>query len=164
MDKIDGILKQWRREKPEMDTGPMGLVGRMRRYSRFLGKEMERTFAAHGLNGPGFDVLATLRRSGPPYSLSPGALMESTMVTSGTMTNRIDQLVKAGLVERKRDAKDGRSVRIALTDLGREKIDLALEDHARTQARLIAPFDAAEREMLDALLRKGLTELEGGPK
>lgn len=160
MDKIDGIREQWRREKPHMDTAPMALVGRIRRYAQFLGQEMAQTFAAHGLNAAGFDVLATLRRSGPPYALSPGELIEATMVTSGTMTNRIDQLIKAGLVERRRNPQDGRGAVIALTEQGRSTIDVALEDHAATQARLVASFSPDEREMLNALMRKGLESLD----
>ena len=88
MDGVDKILAQWNRERPDLDVGPMGLIGRLRRISRYLTREMEKTFAAHGLNDASFDVLATLRRSGSPYGQSPGDLQATMMITSGTMTYR----------------------------------------------------------------------------
>src|SRR5690606_17581665 len=109
MDRVDEILAQWNRERPDLDVGPMGLTGRIKRLAQHLTRETEKTLSAHGLTGPSFDVLATLRRSGPPYALSPGDLLATMMITSGTMTNRIDQLEKAGLVKRTSNPKDGRS-------------------------------------------------------
>lgn len=160
MDHVDRILAQWRRERPDLDVDPMGLIGRTKRLALFLTREMENTWADYGLNDASFDVLATLRRSGPPFRLSPGALMASTMVTSGTMTNRVDQLEKAGLVERIRNPDDGRSVLIALTDKGFGVIDVAVTAHVRTQAELVAGLSEDERCRLNALLKKFLTDFE----
>ncbi|AOU98414.1 transcriptional regulator [Acidihalobacter yilgarnensis] len=115
MDKIDQILAQWQRERPDIDVTPMGVIGRSLRIANYFSREMEKTFTEYGLNAAGFDLLATLRRSGPPYRLLPGDLMETMMITSGTMTNRIDRLVQSGLVERQQNPEDGRSVFIALT-------------------------------------------------
>jgi DNA-binding MarR family transcriptional regulator len=160
MDRIDEILAQWNRERPDLDVAPMGLIGRFMRVARHLAREMEKTFAAHGLNAATFDVLATLRRSDPPHALSPGDLMATMMVTSGTMTNRIDQLAKAGLVERRSNPEDGRSVIIALTEQGFAVIDAAVTAHVETQARLTALLCAQDRMALDRLLRSYLTGLE----
>jgi DNA-binding MarR family transcriptional regulator len=161
MDRVDVILAQWRRERPDLDTGPMGLIGRIRRVAAHLSRGMEKTFAAHGLNGASFDVLATLRRSGPPYALSPGDLLETMMITSGTMTNRIDQLEKAGLVARAHNPEDRRSVIISLTDKGFATIDAAVTAHVATQARLVAALSSEERAMLNAVLGKYMAGFEG---
>ncbi|WP_156503052.1 MarR family transcriptional regulator [Tistrella mobilis] len=160
MDHVDRILDQWHRERPDLDLGPMGLIGRLTRLMTHLMREMEKTFATHGLAYPSFDVLATLRRSGPPYALSPGDLMATTMVASGTMTNRIDQLEKSGLVQRRPNPQDGRSVLIALTDQGRRVIDAAVADHVLTQKRLVGHLSAAEQAALDTLLRDFLAGLD----
>lgn len=162
MDHVDGIIAQWRAERPELELAPMALIGRVRRLSQHLGREMDKTFAAHGLSAAGFDVLATLRRSGAPYRLSAGVLMENTMVTSGTMTNRIDRLEQAGLVERVPNPEDGRGVLIALTEKGFALIDAAVGDHVATQTRLTEGLAPEEMEMLSALLRKMLERAEGG--
>jgi DNA-binding MarR family transcriptional regulator len=161
MDRVDEILAQWRRERPELNTAPMGLIGRLRRVSQHLSRAMEATFARHGLNGASFDVLATLRRSGPPYSLSPGDLLDTMMITSGTMTNRIDQLERAGLVARSLNPEDRRSVIISLTGKGRAVIDAAVTEHVETQARLVAILSAEENAALNALLTKYLAGFEG---
>ncbi|MBR0641622.1 MarR family winged helix-turn-helix transcriptional regulator [Plastoroseomonas hellenica] len=161
MDRVDVILAQWRRERPDLDTGPMGLIGRIRRVAAHLSRGMEKTFAAHGLNGASFDVLATLRRSGPPYALSPGDLLETMMITSGTMTNRIDQLEKAGLVARAHNPEDRRSVIISLTKKGFATIDAAVTAHVATQARLVAGLSPEERAMLNAVLGKYMAGFEG---
>ena len=160
MDRVDEILAQWNRERPELDVAPMGLIGRIKRLSQHLARETEKTFATHGLTGASFDVLATLRRSGPPYSLSPGDLLATMMITSGTMTNRIDQLEKSGLVERTTNPNDGRSVIISLTDKGFAVIDAAVTAHVETQARLTSALSAKETAALNALLRKYLAAFE----
>jgi len=160
MDRIDKILGQWRRERPDLDTTAMGLLGRMRNLTLHLSREMEKTFARFDLNAANFDMLATLRRSGEPYALSPGDLMETMMVTSGTMTNRIDQLEKAGLVARSQNPDDGRSFLISLTPKGFELIDAAVTAHVETQARLVSALSDEERTALDALLRDYLASFE----
>ena len=121
---------------------------------------MEKTWAQYGLNAASFDMLATLRRSGSPYRLTPSALIASTMVTSGTMTNRIDQLVKIGFVERIPNPEDGRGFLIALTDQGFDVIDRAVSAHVQTQHRLVADVPADDRAELDALLKSFLIALD----
>ncbi len=161
MDHVDKILAQWRTERPDLEVAPMGLIGRVKRLMAHLSQEMAKTWAEHGLNAASFDVLATLRRSGPPFALSPGDLMASTMVTSGTMTNRIDQLAKAGLVERKQSDEDRRSFMICLTEKGFRVIDAAVGAHVATQAKLVSGLSEEDREKLDSLLKSFLAEFEG---
>jgi DNA-binding MarR family transcriptional regulator len=163
MDRVDEILAQWNRERPDLDVGPMGLTGRIKRLAQHLTRETEKTLSAHGLTGPSFDVLATLRRSGPPYALSPGDLLATMMITSGTMTNRIDQLEKAGLVKRTSNPKDGRSVIISLTDKGFAVVDAAVTAHVETQARLTSVLSKKETATLNALLSKYLAWFEEKP-
>ncbi|MFS8045267.1 MarR family winged helix-turn-helix transcriptional regulator [Rhizobium sp. BR 314] len=160
MDRIDKILAQWRRERPDLDTTAMGLFGRIRNLTLHLSREMEKTFARFDLNSANFDMLATLRRSGEPYTLSPSDLMETMMVTSGTMTNRIDQLEKAGLVARSQNPNDGRSFLISLTPKGFELIDSAVTAHVETQMRLVSTLSPEERTALDGLLRNYLADFE----
>ena len=121
---------------------------------------MTKTFAEHGLNAASFDVLATLRRSGPPYALSPNDLLATMMVTSGTMTNRIDQLSKSGLVERRQNPKDARSVIISLTEKGFSIIDAAVTAHVATQDRLTSGLTESEHDTLNGLLSKFLASFE----
>jgi len=160
MSRVDTVLEQWRRERPDLDVGPMGLTGRLSRISRHLGRRLERVFAGHGLNLANFDVLATLRRSGKPYRMSPGELIDNTMVTSGTMTNRIDQLVVAGYVRRMPNPRDGRGFLIGLTRKGLKKIDAAVADHVDNLHRLTDGLSASEFKRLDALLSRYLEVLE----
>lgn len=160
MDQVDEILAQWNRERPELDVGPMGLIGRLMRVSQHLNRELEKTFAAHGLNFASFDVLATLRRSGAPYALSPGDLSATMMITSGTMTNRVDQLEKAGLVERRLNPGDRRSFIVSLTDKGFATIDAAVTDHVATQTRLVGKLAPDDRAALNALLSTFLVGFE----
>jgi DNA-binding MarR family transcriptional regulator len=160
MDYIDKILMQWERERPDLDTGPMGTLGRISRLRSMLAHKIDAELAKHGLSCPSFDVLATLRRSGAPYQLSPGDLLASTMVTSGTMTNRIDQLEKAGLVERLDNPEDRRGVIIALTAKGFEVVEAAVTAHVANQHRLVSGLDQEERRALDGLLSKFLRALE----
>ncbi len=160
MSHVEMVLDQWRRERPDLEIGPMGLTGRLKRIGRHLEREMEKVFAAHDLNLASFDVLATLLRSGAPYRLSPGDLMANTMVTSGTMTHRVDQLVRAGHVERIKNPDDGRSVLITLTDRGRRVIDPAVTDHVANLARLTSGLTESEAKRLDRLLDRYLATLE----
>lgn len=161
MDQVDNILSQWHRERPDLDVAPMGTLGRINRLHQHLMRGMEKTWAAHGLSGASFDVLATLRRSGPPYALSPGELMKSTMVTSGTMTNRIDQLQKAGLINRVKNPDDGRGFLISLSPEGHSVIDEAVTAHVETQAKLAAVLTEEQRRQLDDIMRTFLSGFEG---
>ena len=161
MDHVDRILAQWRKERPDLEVEPMGLIGRAKRLTVCLTREMEKTWAEFGLNASSFDVLATLRRSGSPFTLSPGDLIQSTMVTSGTMTNRIDQLQKAGLVERVQNPEDRRGFLISLTAEGVRVIDEAVAAHVETQARLVSGLSKRQRRELDELLKTFLSDLGG---
>lgn len=160
MDKVDKVIEQWAQARPDLDVRSMSLVGRFKRITQHLGLEMAKTFAEHGLNPASFDVLATLRRSGPPYALSPNDLLTTMMVTSGTMTNRIDQLSKAGLVERMQNPSDARSVIISLTEKGFAIIDSAVTSHVATQDRLTSGLTEDEHEALNGLLKKFLKSFE----
>lgn len=160
MDHVDKIIKQWHQERADLDVEPMEVIGRIKQASQYFLREMDKTFSIHGLNGASFDVLATIRRSGAPYALSPSDLIASTMVTSGTMTNRIDQLVKAGLVERTQNPQDARGFIISLTNEGHALIDRALNDHVRTQAELTAVLTEEDRQSLNSILRKLLINAE----
>jgi len=162
MSHVDIILEQWGRERPDLDVRSMGLTGRLKQIGKILGREMDDVFAEPGLSLPSFDVLATLLRSGPPYQVAPGDLIANTMVTSGTRTNRIDQLEKAGLVERLPNPEDGRGFLIALTTSGKKLIDKAVKDHVANLDRLTAGLSENEFNRLNRLLEKYLVALEGG--
>ncbi|MBX5106048.1 MarR family transcriptional regulator [Rhizobium lentis] len=159
-DHVDRILAQWRRERPDLDVEPMGILGRLKRLGTHLGREVEAVLSKHGLSTPAFDVLATLRRSGAPYRLSPGELLEMTMVSSGTMTNRIDQLEKAGFVERIINSQDRRSVLITLTDKGLATVEEAVGAHVANQQRLTRNLTAEDKAAFDRLLKKFLSDFE----
>lgn len=159
---IEEIRDQWVKQRPDLDTEPMALIGRVVRLSALYGEEMGKTFAKHGLNGASFDVLATLLRSGPPHALSPNQLLATMMVTSGTMTNRIDQLVKEGLVARVPNPDDKRSVHVQLTKLGQKTTDAAVTDHVEAQKRLVEGLKASDKTELNRLLDIGLSNLVKG--
>lgn len=160
MDHVDRILAQWRAERPDLDVAPMGVIGRLKRLHDRLSTGLHTVFSAHGLNAASFDVLATLRRSGQPYALSPSELVEWTMVTSGTMTNRLDRLESAGLIERRPNPKDGRGSVVALTDQGLKLIDQVVSEHVANQQNLVAGLDAAAMTQLDGLLKDWLAVLD----
>lgn len=160
MDHVDNVLAQWRRERSDLDVSPMATTGRVKRLAGFFLREMEKTWGEFDLHQASFDVLATLRRAGPPYALSPSELIASTMVTSGTMTNRIDQLEKAGLVSRVQSEDDKRSFSIGLTKKGRALIDKALGEHVDTLHRLTGMLSKKEEKQLNALLQKMLLSFE----
>ncbi|MBG6026002.1 MarR family transcriptional regulator [Proteus mirabilis] len=160
MDRIDKITKQWQRERPDLDISPMGLIGRLGNVTLHLSREMEKVFSQFGLNTSSFDVLATLRRSGEPYTLSPGEMLSTLMVTSGTMTNRIDQLEKAGWVIRKVNPEDGRGFLVSLTPEGLELINQVIEAHTENQKRLVSGLSQQEQQTLNQLLKVFLNSLE----
>lgn len=157
MDAVDQILAQWNAARPDLNVRAMGPLGRFKRVAQIFNREMSVTFEKYGLNAAGFDVLATLRRT-PPHALSAGELMSSMMITSGTMTNRIDQLAKSGLVRRTADPKDARKAVVQLTEAGRSLIDQAVSEHVKTQAGLLARLEEEEISTLDQILRKLLSE------
>lgn len=152
-DEVDVLVTAWRRERPDLDVGPLEVLSRVSRLARHLDLARREAFAAHGLEPWEFDVLAALRREGAPYALSPGRLLQVTLVTSGTMTNRIDRLEAKGLVEREPDPDDGRSVRVLLTDAGRTRVDDALTDLLAHERRILAALQPDDRAKLADLLR-----------
>ena len=160
MDQIDQIIAQWKNERPDLDTAPMALIGRLQRIAQHLSHGMAKTFEQNGLNGASFDVLATLRRAGKPYAMPPTDLMQSMMITSGTMTNRIDQLEKRQLVERLPNPQDGRGFLIKLTTKGYKLIDSAVSQHVDTQTMLVDGLDSEQRKQLNKLLTKFLASFE----
>jgi DNA-binding MarR family transcriptional regulator len=159
-DHVSIILAQWAAERPDLDTSPMGIVGRISRLSLVVEKELEPVFVQWGLNHWSFDMLATLRRTGAPYRLSPTELFRSMMVTSGTMTNRIDRLAEKMLVRRVPDPEDRRGILVELTDEGRELIDSVRISHVANEARLLQPLSSEEQNTLTVLLSKWLSTLE----
>ena len=158
-DAVDLILAQWARERPDLDCTPMGIIGRISQLQREVHLAQRATFARHGLDAPSFDVLAALRRAGPPYQLTPTALMRTALVTSGAITQRLDRLEEKGLITRERSDADGRAVVVTLTDAGRAALDSALPDHLETERALLAGLSDREREQLSSLLRRFLVAL-----
>lgn len=159
-DAVDAILGQWRRERPDLDLGPMAAIGRVKRCSVLLGRRLDETFATFGMSTWEFDVLATLRRSGEPYCLAPTALFSTLMITSGTMTHRLKRLEASGWIEREASREDARSLLVRLTPSGLELIDRAVEAHLENERRILAPLSAAELAALDASLATLLAVLE----
>jgi DNA-binding MarR family transcriptional regulator len=158
-DAVDLILEQWARERPDLDCSPMGIIGRISQLQREVHLAQRATFARHGLDAPSFDVLAALRRAGPPYQLTPTALMRTALVTSGAITQRLDRLEERGLITRGRSDSDGRAVVVTLTESGRGALDDALPDHLATEQALLAGLSDADREQLTGLLRRMLVAL-----
>ncbi len=153
-DEVDGLVEAWRRERPDLDLGPMEVLSRVSRFSRQLDVARRAAFAEHGIEGWEFDVLAALRRAGAPYQLSPGRLLQETLVTSGTMTNLVDRLVGRGLVERRPDPRDRRGVLVRLTGRGRETVDGALVSLLELERPLLSGLEAEDQEQLAGLLRR----------
>ncbi|MGG5752737.1 MarR family winged helix-turn-helix transcriptional regulator [Zafaria sp. Z1313] len=162
-DRVARIQAEWARERPELDTSPMGVIGRLHRLASFLREELVALYARHGLGEGDFDVLAALRRAGAPFERAPKDLAVHTMVTTGAMTKRIDRLEAAGLVDRRASEVDGRGRVVALTARGLEVIDAAFAEHLDNERRLLAALSEAEAEQLQALLATWLRSFEGAP-
>lgn len=152
-DDVDAIVESWHRERPDLDVQPLAVLSRVTRLARHLDQARAEAFDLHDLDGWEFDVLAALRRSGAPYALSPGQLASETMVTSGTMTNRVDRLTERGFVQRTPDPHDRRGVRVELTDAGKRAVDGALTDLLKREHALLDSLNASERAALADLLR-----------
>jgi len=152
-DEVDRIVEAWRRERPELDVEPLQVLSRVSRLARHLDLARKQAFTASGLESWEFDVLSALRRAGQPYELSPKALLQQTLVSSGTMTNRIDRLTTRGLVERRTDPKDGRGIRVCMTDDGRVRVDGAIDQLMVNEATLLRRLSSADQERLAGLLR-----------
>lgn len=158
--EVDRIIAAWRAELPDVDVTPLAVFSRLSRLARHLELARRAVFAELHLDVWEFDVLSALRRSGDPYELSPGSLVEQTLVTSGTMTNRIDRLVGRGYVERHRDATDGRGVRVRLTEAGKHSVDTALEGLAAYERTSLMSLEASSQEELARLLQTLLDPFE----
>jgi DNA-binding MarR family transcriptional regulator len=152
-DEVDDLIAAWRAQRPDLDVEPMQVLSRISRLARHLDLARRGAFADHGLESWEFDVLAALRRQGPPFQLTPGALLRATLVTSGTMTNRIDRLAAEGLVRREPDPRDKRGVLVTLTGQGRERVDAVLADLLRRERALLAGLDSGQRQHLADLMR-----------
>ena len=159
-DAVDRIAAQWARERPELDCSPMEVVGRIHRVAGLLDTALRPPFAAEGLGNGDFDILASLRRAGAPYRLSPSELAATTMVTGGAVTKRVDRLAAAGLVTRTVAEHDGRGRLIELTAEGLAVVDRVVAKHWENEDQLLAPLSAAEREAMVKSLRKLLLSLE----
>lgn len=161
MDRAARAVEQWRRERPDLDVKPMLLLGRLSELAALVSREhLNPLFARFGLQPGEFDVLATLRRAGAPYTLTPTALYEATMITSGAMTNRLDRLEKAGLVKRAPHPKDRRGVVVQLTAKGRALIDEAITDHVANEWTVVERLTPEEQDLLAELLLKLLAGLD----
>ncbi len=155
MDRAEIAVQQWARQRPDLPSLPMAVLGRLSEAAERVTRDhMNPLFAEAGLQRGEFDVLATLRRSGEPYMLSPTRLYEALMISSGGMTNRLDRLEHVGLVERRADPGDRRGKLIALTDAGKRVVDETISRHVANEEQLLSVLTTAEQETLNALLRK----------
>ena len=152
-DHVDEIVEQWGRERPDVDVSGMAVIGRLARLEKLIRPRLNAVFAHHELESWEFDVLATLVRTGAPHQLTPGQLLDSMMITSGAMTNRIDRLEKRGFVTRVKSPDDGRQVLVTLTKKGMRKVDAALVDHAANEREILSSLEPGQRDELIRLLR-----------
>lgn len=153
-DEVDRIVDAWSREREDLDFSPLQVLSRVGRLARHLERARRTAFAASDLELWEFDVLSALRRAGAPYQLSPKALLQQTLVSSGTMTNRIDRLVTRSLVERRTDPHDGRGILVVMTEQGRERVDAAISTLLEAESELLDRLPKADQERLSGLLRK----------
>jgi DNA-binding MarR family transcriptional regulator len=160
MDEVDQILASWARELPELDASPLASLSRISRLARHLDRARTEAFAAAQLESWEFDVLAALRRLGPPYEASPGDLIHETLSTSGTMTNRVNRLAARGLVVRQPNTQDRRGVLVRLTEDGRLRVQAAMTDLLSFEREVLAAITPQEREQLTGLLRSLLAPFE----
>jgi DNA-binding MarR family transcriptional regulator len=157
-DEVDRLIAAWKRERPDLDLSPLSVLSRITRIARHL--DIARRDAFGDLENWGFDVLAALRRAGAPHQLSPGQLMQETMVTSGTMTNRLDRLEELHLITREQDPDDGRGSLVMLTKAGVRAVDSALEDLLENERKLLKALTAKDRDTLAELLSTLVTEFD----
>ncbi|GAB3616485.1 MarR family transcriptional regulator TamR [Okibacterium endophyticum] len=153
-DEVDRIVDAWERERPDLVFAPLQVLSRVGRLTRHLERARRTAFTRSQLESWEFDVLSALRRAGSPYTLSPKQLLQQTLVSSGTMTNRIDRLVSRGLVERRTDPNDGRGILVTMTSSGLTRVDAAITRLVDAEAELLASLSSSEQERLAGLLRK----------
>ena len=159
-DEVDDLVAAWQAQRPDLDVEPLQVLSRVSRLAKHLDRARRAAFASHGLEPWEFDVLSALRRQGPPYQLSPGALLHITLVTSGTMTNRIDRLEQTGLVRRGPDPHDKRGILVTVTSEGLARVDAALADLLQAERALLAGLSPENRRTLAGLLRVLLAPLD----
>ncbi|WP_114285216.1 MarR family winged helix-turn-helix transcriptional regulator [Candidatus Halocynthiibacter alkanivorans] len=155
LDRAELVTRQWHRQLPDLDLRPMAMLGRLNQASMLIMRDnLEPVFKSHGLVSGEFDVLSTLRRAGAPYALTPTELFESTMITSGGMTARLDRLEKRGLLSRAPNPNDRRGTIVSLTADGKDLLEAALADHVVNLERIAASLNEDEQKQLSALLAK----------
>ncbi|WP_405537625.1 MarR family transcriptional regulator [Streptomyces sp. NBC_00075] len=160
-DPVDAIIDQWAVVRPDLDTAAMEVFGRIYRLARAMGDRTEKAYARFGIGRGEFDVLATLRRAGEPYTLSPRQLSSTLMLTTGGMTGRLDKLERAGLVRRSPDPHDRRGLQVTLTEEGLSRVDEAVGVGVDAQTEALAALDTEKAAQLADLLRELLTATEG---
>ncbi|MGK0740943.1 MarR family winged helix-turn-helix transcriptional regulator [Leucobacter sp. Z1108] len=153
-DEVDRILQDWSTARPDLDLAPLAVFSRMTRITKHLDRARVHAFERSGLASWEFDVLAVLRRGGAPFRQSPKVLVQQTMVSSGTMTNRIDRMENRGLVRRLTDPNDGRGVLVEMTQQGQTLVDAAMTRLSDAEEQLLGGVPRAERDRLATLLRK----------
>ncbi|WP_030670139.1 MarR family winged helix-turn-helix transcriptional regulator [Streptomyces cellulosae] len=163
-DPVDAIIEQWSEVRPDLDTSAMAVFGRIHRLSRAMGDRMEKAYGALGIGRGEFDVLATLRRSGEPYTLSPRQLSATLMLTTGGMTGRLDKLERAGLLRRSPDPHDRRGLQVTLTGEGLTLVDRAVAAGLAVQTEALSALDAEQAGQLAGLLRELLLSTETAEK
>jgi len=162
-DVVDEFIEQWRAERPDLRLNAMASIGRLGRVMGLGTRVIEATLQRHDLRLSDFDVLATLRRLGPPYVAAPSRVTQSLMLSPATLTSRLDRLENMGLVERRADPEDRRSLLVALTDAGFDRVDAAVTDHVETEEEILGVLTAKQRRSLDDALSTLLQSLESGP-
>ena len=160
-DPVDAIIDQWAVVRPDLDTAAMEVFGRVYRLARAMGDRTEKAYARFGIARGEFDVLATLRRAGEPYTLSPRQLSSTLMLTTGGMTGRLDKLERAGLVRRSPDPHDRRGLQVTLTEEGLSRVDEAVGVGVAAQTEALAALDTEQVGQLADLLRELLAAAEG---
>lgn len=160
-DHVSRIQAEWARERPDVDVSPQGVIGRLHRLANHLTEQLCVVYRRYGLAEGEFDVLAALRRAGPPFERAPGELAQFTMVTTGAMTKRLDRLERDGLLTRRRSTADGRGRVVALTTAGRELIDRAFAEHMANERQLLSDLSPEDAAQLEALLTRWLSHYEG---
>ncbi|CAH6842665.1 Transcriptional regulator, MarR family [Vibrio chagasii] len=160
MDAIDRVVEQWAKEKPELETEPMAMMGRIMRITKYMETQVADLHKKYDMKLGEFDVLATLRRSGKPYRLTPSELIGSMMLTSGAMTNRLDKLEAKGLISREHSKEDRRSVSVKLTKDGLVLIDEMMTEHVEMQKKLVKSLSASQKKNTNQLLKTWLSAYE----
>jgi DNA-binding MarR family transcriptional regulator len=159
-DHVDRSRAQWARERPDLDTEPIAVIARLGRAAHYVDQGHAEFFTRHGLSRADWDVLASLRREGPPFSLSPTALSRALMRTSGAMSQRLARLERQGLIERSLDPADRRGIVVSLTAKGRRLVERIAAEHLANERELLAPLSRNEQKALAALLKKLLLAYE----